>query len=132
MHKASKQTDPNLSGLTLRSMPSLFMLATIKVLKGYDTMPEDLTLSLAAIDEALVKRWENIVDTVRYFHKNNNCGCLHDVYTQLKQTTPTSRCHYCNTEKDLKDIKSCSCCNLINYCSRVSVGRRVSMFSYTC
>ena len=31
--------------------PSFFMLATIEVLKGYDTMPEDLTLSLAAIDE---------------------------------------------------------------------------------
>eukprot|EP00956_Cyclotella_meneghiniana_P012027 scaffold17043_cov36-Cyclotella_meneghiniana.AAC.6 len=58
-------------------------------------------------------------DIVRFVDKRNSCDCLKSIYNELKKTTTRQNvCHNCNQMKHHKDIKACSKCNTVLYCSR--------------
>jgi hypothetical protein len=58
-------------------------------------------------------------ERVRFVHERNACNCLEGAYNELKRTTRrTNNCYYCREDKPANQIKVCSECNAVLYCSR--------------
>jgi hypothetical protein len=56
-------------------------------------------------------------ETIRFFHRRNSCGCLHEVYYKLKDTTRrTFGCWNCKQLVDVKKALRCDC-GIAKYCS---------------
>ena len=55
---------------------------------------------------------------VGFFHRQNSCDCLQEMYYKLKETYErTSWCWNCSKAVDIKLFKECTVCKLANYCS---------------
>jgi hypothetical protein len=93
-----------------------------------------------AIDEntifsELSKQFLTIIcprEIIRFFHRNNNCDCLHEIYYNLKDTTMrTTNCHNCIESFDVRKVFHCEC-SMVVYCSRECALAHWSIHKYEC
>jgi hypothetical protein len=55
---------------------------------------------------------------VLFLSKQIPCSCLDEAKMNAKQAPKTGRCRYCNSEKLKFELKKCSQCQLVQYCSK--------------
>jgi len=72
-------------------------------------------------------------EIVRYFHRNNSCDCLKELYYTLKTTTTrTTHCIVCNCVKEIQQMKQCSKCKRAQYCSQECARAHHQDHKYLC
>jgi len=58
-------------------------------------------------------------DIVHFYKKRMSCSCLDELYREIKKCqVRCSKCDHCNQITKRKDLKTCSRCKCIYYCSK--------------
>eukprot|EP00956_Cyclotella_meneghiniana_P028294 scaffold65295_cov71-Cyclotella_meneghiniana.AAC.7 len=112
MEKQGGSINMNLSADEYEVIKELTLLKTHDVLADIMTCPREI---------------------VRYFHRNNSCDCLKELYYTLKTTTTrTTHCIVCNCVKEIQQMKQCSKCKRAQYCSQECARAHHQDHKYLC